>query len=350
MPKQGELKMRKRISLLSALFLFFLFGLASPTHAANESSSDTGSQANNFMVQPILPKSQISKKITYYDLQLEPNQTEKLSIKVINTGSKRSTITVGANNAYTSDNGVIAYDQTQKPLLNNAQPSLATMVQGKRTQKVTLDPGKIETVTFKIKMPAKKYNGIVLGGIQAVGEADKSGKNTIKNRIAYVVGVVLQNSQTHVSPNAKISDAKPMYRNLTQGVQVHMANNRSINISKMRVESHLYLNKKQVKKFTQSGLQMAPHSSFNYFIPKSNLKPGKYELKMLVTGADGFQKKLSTQFSVSEKEAKATAQPRVVNRSNSNLWLWITIGVLVVLIIGGLAVWNFYRSANKAGK
>ncbi|MGL5884986.1 MAG: WxL protein peptidoglycan domain-containing protein, partial [Bombilactobacillus sp.] len=125
----------KRIKFVHVLVVvitgwFFLTTWCLPTAAANKANNNQ--PARSFTVKAVIPHNQIDKKLTYYDLQVYPQQKQTLKMVVTNLGTKKLKVDLNINNAYTSQNGIISYDKSYVHLYKAQQPALSDLVQGKR--------------------------------------------------------------------------------------------------------------------------------------------------------------------------------------------------------------------------
>lgn len=324
---------------------------AKNTQTIKSSQVSTANMDGSFFVQPVIPTNQLDKKVSYYDLLMKPGQEQTISMVVMNRSNRTLTVTVQANNAYTKNPGAIAYDRLNQSLYNENM-NFQTLIVGAKEKKVTVKKGESRTVDFKVRMPAKKFKGIVLGGFNASAlfKAPKSKKQaTINTKLSLVTGVVLQNSKSKVKPEVSFGkvDISSMINNSgadQKGITAQLINAKRMNVSKMKITTNLKRldpDKKTYKKIVQQNLQMAPNSDMKYFIPIKDLKAGTYELTMDVTAKDGikehFVKKL-----VVPKGLKGA-----VTVSNYTPWWSWFIGILIAVVAVLVGVVLYVRHREK---
>ena len=214
----------KRIKFLSALVVvitgcLFLTTWFLPTAAANKDNNNQ--PARSFTVKAVIPHNQTDKKLTYYDLQVHPQQKQTLKMVVTNLGTKKLKVDLNINNAYTSQNGIISYDKSYVHLYKAQQPALSDLVQGKRHKSIVIDPQQSRTVKFTYQAPKTSFRGIILGGITASAAVGNSRKKnlTIQNRIRYVTGVVLRSQSHKVNPHLTLGpNVRAQSRNMQSGL------------------------------------------------------------------------------------------------------------------------------------
>lgn len=160
----------KKICILLSLFvgMISLFGKPQNSNAADNSAN------KSYSVQAVLPDNQLDKEVSYYDLKSEPNKEQNLEIIVANTGSEKITVETELNNAYTTDGATIGYDKFNAKTYKSDNPSLSSLIVGKRKIKSAIDAGQTKTIVFKIRHPKKAFDGIILGGITTTALVDSS--------------------------------------------------------------------------------------------------------------------------------------------------------------------------------
>ena len=144
---------RKQILFTIALVILSVFA-SSKTIAASEF---------NFAVTPITPANQIDKEKTYFDIQLEPNQQEKLNVNLRNDTDKEVKIDVSLNSATTNSNVVVEYGKNEIKKDSSLTFNLEDYVDYPET--VTLKPHSNQTVTFQVTMPNETFDGVLASGI-----------------------------------------------------------------------------------------------------------------------------------------------------------------------------------------
>lgn len=302
----------------------------------------------SYAIQAILPDNQVNKDESYFDLKVTPNKEQTLKVLIANTGSKSITVTAEVNNAYTADSGVIGYDKYNTELYKGKNPSLTSLVDGKRKQVVKLGTGENKTVEFKVKSPAQEFTGIILGGVTTTASVSptKSKNINIKNQVRYVKGVVLRSKDDGVMPDMHLTSAAPKAVAGSTGIAYTMDNTAPINVNKVSLKAKI-TNGSNVTNYSADNLQIAPSSQFNYFIPIKKLAGGTYKAHIVLKNDSGFEKAFNYTISVKKAEANSiadTANPK--QKSNNKQWIGIIIGIIVLIAV---VVWMYlyYSQRNK---
>ncbi len=302
----------------------------------------------SYSVQAVLPDNQIDQNESYFDLKVEPKKEQTLKVMIINTGSKPIKVAAEVNNAYTADSGVIGYDKYNVKLYKNSNPSLTSLVDGKRKTSVNLKVGQAKTVSFVVKSPPEEYTGIILGGVTTTANVSptKSKNINIKNQVRYVKGVVLRSKDDGVVPDMHLTNAFPKAVAGNSGIAYTLDNTAPININEVTLKAKITHNDK-TSDYNAKNLQIAPNSKFNYFIPVKDLNSGKYKAKITITSKAGYKKTFTRTITVSKRSADAIeSQQNEAEGRHTNQWIIIIIGI-VVLIFVVLWMYLYYSQRNK---
>lgn len=315
--------------LLGLAVLVGLVGLSGQTAQAASTTNGMG-----FSVKPVTNAQQINRSAGYFQQLVKPGQTVRLSLKVHNQADKTRKIQVTPVNAYTNDNGAIAYKPTVTAKLVAKQSQFTRLVSAAQT--VTLAPNATKTVTFTVKTPSGHFNGLIDGGfrVRALGETTTTSVKkgfSIQNRYETVVGATLQQHKRTVAPVVQVGTIKPAKVN---GQLVALANVQNIEpalFGKMTIEAKVTNDAHQTVAYNKrTELAMAPNSAFNYQMgwqPKT-IKPGKYHLALVATS--GTQRwTVNRDFTITRAQA-AQLNPKT---AMTYWWLWLIIALIVIAVI-----------------
>lgn len=292
--------------------------------------------SDSYTLTAQLPASQTNPQVTYFDLTAAEDSVQPLTVVVDNTSQQTLKITVTANDAYTANSGLIAYDRAQVNSLSAPQSlRFSQLVQGKRQQVVDVAAGKSATVTFKVKMPDAPFSGLILGGIRSVATVGAN-KNNVQSQVAYNLSVVLRHNATPVMPSVQLSRVLPGARLKKSGLLVRLNNTKPNIVSQMTFNGSVTrAGKKEIlSTYQQQQLQRAPYSQLNYFMPTKLLQPGNYTLHLKLTGRDGYAQTLTKRFHVDKGQQlrQAANKPTV---TKTVWWPYLVGGVLAVLLMAG---------------
>lgn len=335
------------VSILTAFFIL-LCGQVSSL-AAGE----------GFGYEVLLPKNQMDKNIGYFHLKMEPGQEQKAQIKLTNLSGKKIVVKVGINGAKTNTNGLIEYNSNNKKDDPSVIFPFTDIVNAPK--KVELNPKEEKMLDIAIKMPETSYDGQIAGGIQMVeaGQDDESkqGGATVINEYAYVVGMILQETDTPVKPKLKLNSVKAGQANLKNTIFVNYSNTKAeyfedmtaeVQISKKGSSTVLY-EKKQAK------MRMAPNTQINFPIDMGGerMEAGNYTAKILVTGSHDIKEEWTKDFKITDEEANKYNERDIglVQEKGFNwkLIVLIVVGAFAAVLIIFLII-HFIRKNGKGNK
>jgi len=349
-------------------FVFLVAGLLLVNPSAGNASEF------NFAVTPITPKNQIDQDNTYFDLLLSPNQTSEANVNLRNDTDKEVKVGISLNTATTNSNVVVEYGHNDLPRDKSLEYDLKDYVQ--YPESVTLKPQSEQTVPFKIKMPDKAFDGVIAGGItfkeEGKNETKSSGKQglSIENEYSYVVALLMRQNEKEVQPNVILHDVKPGQINARNTILVNLQNDQKTYINQVAVNAQITKkgSDKVLYKEEKDDLQIAPNSSFSFPISlkEQALEPGEYQLTMTVSGNENpkgaFTQKIGDKtnhfehqwtfkkaFRIDGKTAKELNEKDVTLKQD-NTWLYILIGILILLVVNGLILGLIWRKKNEANK
>lgn len=307
-----------------------------------------------YSVKANIPENQINKTSTYFDLKMEPNQKQEISLTVSNSSDNEATILISPNVAITNQNGVIDYSQSKGKLDSSLKDSIRSIISP--AQEVVLAPKETKEVPFILQMPAKEFNGLILGGFyiskkEDANQAKDEEKDVqIKNQYSYVIGLQIRENINEVKPVMELHDIKPALLNYRTAVTANLQN------TKATIMKDLSVDAKVMKKGSttilhetkKENLSMAPNSNFDFPIGWDNqsLDAGKYTLQ-LIAKTDEDEWKFEKYFEISAKDSKELNGEAIeLEKSEANWFIIIgsVIGSLLVLI---LVVGFFIYRHNK---
>lgn len=234
----------------------------------------------DFQVAAQLSENQISKENTYFDLQVEPGETQKISVTLENTSEQKKTFLVEANDATTSDGLTIAYSRTQKPLIGT--PTFSQIVDEEQQQRVIeADPQETKTISFDLTYPETNIPGYILGGIyiyEQTSDTSKESNINFYNQFAYAIAVKLQTNDEVLTPSLELGDITLDSENNHPVVKAELSNPVETMISDLTIESSISKNGEVIETHQFQNGKVAPISMFHLTMPLENgsLEPGTY--------------------------------------------------------------------------
>jgi len=309
----------------------------------------------NFSVRTITPESQFGDDKGYFDVELQPGETEELTLVVKNVRNIPIDLSITAHTAYTNINGVVEYGgETDQP-----DPTLKVEMKDLldvEDEPIRLEAGEEKRIVTTLTMPQDEVEGLLAGGLQLSEvaqeeeEEDSEDKGMqIINSFSYVIGVVASNDRTQtIVPELALLDVfadQINYRNAfsatIQNFLPTFVNELSVEASVRREGSDTIL-----YRASEEMMQMAPNSNFNFPISLNGerFRSGTYVLNMTARSGE-HEWSWEETFDVTADEARRLNQSDV-SVKDTNWWLIAAI-VLIVIIISVLA-YTTYKNKKKA--
>lgn len=326
--------MNKRIALIFSLMITTMT-LFSISASASELK---------FSVTPVLPTNQYNQEHTYFDLMMTPNQKQEITMTLRNDTEKAVQVTSIVHPATTNSNGVVEYGESNTTLNKTAPANIAEIVKAEQEELTIPAKSSIEA-RYTITMPAKSFDGILAGGITVQEKQDEKQKGqtkkkslAIENNYAYVVAIVLRETEKEIQGDLKLTDIEPGQLNARNMIQATIENKEAEYINQVTIETSiakkgskdvLYSSKKE-------GMQIAPNTSLAYptRLEGKELEAGTYELSMLAT-SKGREWKFSKSFTIEAKTAEKLnkSDVSIKKESNHNFYYIICLVAILVLVI-----------------
>lgn len=262
----------KKILVSSLMLLVFLISSWSSCYASQ----------TDYAIRGILPENQQANGRTYFDLLMMVDQRQTLEIEIHNYGQQSASYSVEANSAFTNDNLTIEYTKNQRRA-NSLKYSFQDLV--KLPKRVEVPPQSKKIVGIQLKMPAKKYQGIILGGLRVkkLGQSNTLKKNQIGVDTAYTIGVVLREANTPVLPDLKLKKITPKLVKQLPAVAVKLENTQPTIISQVTFQGSLKQAEQEILTLEKKNATIAPNTDFNFiFSSDKKLKAGKYQLNLKI--------------------------------------------------------------------
>lgn len=337
---------KKTLWLFTALFSFLLF-----CPIIGQASDGTLS----FYVTPELPKSQVDGSNSYFDLNLNAGETEKLALKLQNATSEPIQVQVTPHTAYTNVHGVVEYGKDAEEPDASLSYSLDELIEPSGV--IGLEGNEIKTITLSLHMPEENFEGFLAGGLR-VTEVKEEQEETvsdeegvaIKNEFAYVVGVVVSNSRNSVQPDLDLLDVFADQLNYRNVISATLHNFTPTFVNRLAVEATVQrIGENDILyEASEENMQMAPNSHFNFPISLEGdrFQSGEYVLKLKATSGEEEWSWERT-FTIETDEARSLNRQDVTIDSNVNWWMIGSVGLLVLLLV---IVFYLFIQKKKARK
>lgn len=314
--------------LLFALFLF----LNSPVGFAE--SLDTF----DAIIHP--PENQKDKSLLYYDLQLAPNQQEKLMVTLVNKSKEAIDIRASFNRAITNSVGVIEYSGLNKDTSASVPNNIEELVT-LGTASVTLEPNQTKDIYLTVQMPQNAFKGVLAGGLYLEQVPTGKVEGNIRNIFSREIAVLLRNETTPVQPELNIQKAYATQKNYRNMIELQIENAQPTYVKNVAVTYNVLLDDdKTVLEGKKERMSIAPNTVFPFQIPLSGAEfaSGKYTVQAKVTSDD--QEWTGTpSFTVNQETAQQYNDNDVtIDKSAFAFPSWSTLAVLVTLLLLAIVV------------
>lgn len=345
---------RKKVGVF-CLFLFFTFFIIVPKVEATEEMK------TKFTVTPVLPENQVSGTSSYYDLILAPKQSSTIVLDIKNKTDEKLSIVLTLANASTNDNGLIVYNDFDKPLDSSLKVPLTDLVT-LENEEVSVPPHQTVSAKMKVKGLDQPIKGVVLGGVYAhlKDEKEEESQTTgLTSRYGFNVAIAMRSAEnaplTEVN-QLKLTKVTPTIALGAKSLKAVIQNPYAAIFPEVRLEGQVIKkgSSKKIAQRTLKNVRFAPNSSMNFHLDlgKQPLDAGTY----IFTGRAILQQDeqqswpFQQEFTINTREAKKLNQEATVKWVLPTWWL-PTFYTLLVITIGAICsvIWlnNYQKTSEK---
>jgi len=330
-----RMKGLKKLYLLMLVGVGVLLGASVPVIA--NAAGATGQVGYN--VSAKIPKNQISKKDSFFNLKMKSNQTEKLQVRIYNVTDQDIKVKSAIHTAWTSSAGAIEYVKPATSYDSSLRYKMSDLskVQGKQTVTVPAKGSKV--VTANVKIPQTNFNGAILGGwyferTDAAVTGNVKGASNLHNKYSYVIG--MQYIMGNVpSPSLSLGKVTAGLNDYHRGILANLRNTTATIVPNLKMNTTITDRDggKVVKNFKKDNVQMAPNTTFGYpmLFGKTAVKAGHYHLHMVVKNTDR-KWVFDRNFTITQAQANKVNKDSV-ETSGISLWLLVALGALGMLLL-----------------
>lgn len=310
----------------------------------------------NFYVTPSFPESQVEGSNSYFDLNLNPGDTETLSLELRNANSEPIQVQITPHTAYTNVHGVVEYGKNAEEPDTSLTHVLDELIEP--SEVIELAGNETKVVSLPVHMPEESFEGFLAGGLRIAEvkeeqeEVDSNEEGVaIKNEFAYVVGVVLSNTRDSVQPDLDLLDVFADQLNYRNVISATIQNFTPTFVNRLAVEATIQRAGEDdiLYEASEEMMQMAPNSHFNFPISLNGdrFQSGEYVLNL--TAHSGEEEWTWTHpFTIEADQARALNRADVTIDTGLNWWM-ISVIVLAVLLIG-VVIYLFIQKRNESEK
>lgn len=309
-------------------------------------------QTTRFTVTPELPQNQVSD-VTYFDLLVNHETEQNLTVALHNTSSEPLTIKASALNSYTASTGIIAY-QAEQTAEENQGISFSELIENPR-QTIQLAPGESYQVHFTLSMKGKEFAGEILGVFafeEEPSETTESQQTNLQANYKIQQGVRLrQNLATMPDPQLSLINSEAAERNGSAALKSSIRNSQPTAFGKISVKTIIREQDSgnKVGGFSAENFQIAPNSVLELFsaFDQNILEPGTYLLRIELN-APKRTWVFEDSVVVDRKQAKLINRQTTLGAAYLQKQHWFyALGILFFLLVL-LLLFFLYKRRKKA--
>lgn len=348
---------RQKRALAFAVLLPMLMLLHAGVPAAAAQSEQTSGEVG-FYVRPVLPQNQRDGGHGYFDLRVRPGQAQALTVEVYNQTGREITVEVGAITASSGRHGVIDYTtpNVRDESLVHAFCDIAQV----EKDTLTIPAHGSANAVVRVTMPRQVFDGVVLGGLvftkalPQAGEGDSSAAvlgASVQNRYSYVVGVVLNETDTLVEPEFEVYAVRPEVVNHAAAAVHYIRNRNAAIVKNLSLSIRLLREGELFMEVEREGMDMAPCSVLPFApdVPKGHLPAGSYvsetELRL-----NGRVWRFENSFTITGDEAQQLNGELAQSAAGLPAWVVWLIAGLGLAVLGLVLAVLYQRGRRKNSK
>lgn len=328
----------------------------------------------NFAVTTTPPNSQIDKNITYFDIKLDPEQREELSVDLRNDTDNEVKIGISLKSATTNSNVVVEYGENLIEKDDSLMIDLEDHVTYPET--VTLAPNSNETIVFQVTMPKTAFDGVLAGGItfKEISENEQNENNeqglSIKNEYSYVVALLMRQTENEVAPNLVLHEVEPGQINARNVILATLQNDQKTYINQVNIQTKITKKGSDAVLYEENKerLQIAPNTRFAFptSLNGAALEPGDYRIIATIFANEDEEGEfiretenepikyknyweLEKEFTIDRQVAREL-NAKDVTIPEDHTWIYLLIGVLLLVLVVSLILWLIWRKKKNEEK
>lgn len=296
-------------------------------------------QSAGFSVRPILSENQVNSEVGYFDLNLEPGESQTLSLELRNMSDEEINLSISVHTAFTNVSGVVEYGSDANVPDDTLPFFLADYIQG--DGKITLSEGETKQVDLLLTLPEDKpFEGVLAAGIrmEEIKDSEHLSEESmaIENTLSYVMGLVVSNKREQLSPELDLLAVYADQLNFRNVFSAQIQNQSGTFVNQLEVMASIY-NEDQTERLYSteaSGMQMAPHSNFAFPISLNgeSFVPGTYVLHLQANSGE-LEWEWTRSFVVDDQTSKTFNRQDITIPSQTNYWLLVSIFLVILLLL-----------------
>lgn len=347
---------RKRIICVPIILYIAVLFLFPQLVLAEDQATPANNQGIGFSYKVIQPENQRNKEVGYLDLRMTAGQKQIVQIELSNGRSEEIIVGVSLNGAKTNSIGVIEYGPSAIENDKSLKYDFVDVVKG--PEKVAVPANSMVPLELEITMPDSTFDGVISGGIQLKllpkDEKKEEEKSGITNEYAYLIGMILNETDVPVTPDMTLNKIHAGLTNYRNAVFINMSNTQAEYIEEMTTDVQIMPkdSEKVLYDTKKADMRMAPNSVIDFPVEMNGEKmvPGDYKAHVLVTAANNQKWEWTENFTITNEEAdKFNSQDVSLVQERGIDWkliALIAVGGFAVIIAIFFAI-RFYRNKKE---
>lgn len=294
--------------------------------------------------------SQTNKELSYFDIQLAPEQKENLTVTLVNKGEQPLTLKAAFNRAVTNSAGVIEYSGINKDTAATTPYNIEELVTLSDSE-IKLEPKQTKDITLAVAMPKNTFDGVLAGGVYFEALSDEKVEGNIKNIFSREIALLIHSNTADVKPDIVVDTAKADQVNYRNVIEVGVENKASTYVKNVTIDYRVLLDDKEVLSRKKEKLSLAPNTRMPFRIPfdGEEFGNGKYTVDITVS-TDEDKWSGSPTFTISKGEAEDFNKSDVTVKKAGLDLPWSSIALVAVLLILGIVILLMVNKNKKLKK
>ncbi|MGO2265266.1 MAG: DUF916 and DUF3324 domain-containing protein [Vagococcus salmoninarum] len=288
------------------------------------------------------------------NLKMNPGQEQVTTATIKNTSDQNITVLLSLNGARTNGNGGLEYGPNKFMADKSMAYDLPDLVSIPK-EIVVPKNGEAE-VEMVIKMPEVAFEGIVTGGIQMIEKdegKEEVSNTTIINKVAYLFGMTLQNTEKELVPVLELQKVYPEQANFRNSIFIDIANTTPMKIKGLMLDVEITNEGKEdvLYESKKNNMEMAPNTLMSYPVSFGGEKmlAGKYTAHILAS-AHGEEWSWDKNFTITKEQADLFNQKDVNLVQERGLDWKLIAGIVSVLVFVMVGIYYIQMKRKKNKK
>ncbi len=290
-----------------------------------------------FVVKPNLPENQRPEVAAYFDLNVQPGQTQELSVLVSNESGQPITVDAGVGVATTNRSGDVVYVSAES--LSRTPKNLISDMLDISQSRVEIPANAERDIVFTLAVPEEAFDGIVIGSIRVLkvlteAEAQTAG---IVNQYAYSIPIRLRQNEEEIAPDFYLESVEAQLVNYSASVVCNIVNPQPKLIRDMSITAEIYAQGADtpILEFQSERVSMAPESVLPLTLQEqmgNGFEGGQYTARINMQ-YEGAEWSFEEPFEITVEQAETSVREELQSSPENGQPVWATVLIVVVIVL-----------------